>query len=83
MNHRQREFIERNYEVSRLQFSLDFRELLREYNKTYKDIADVLCVSVPEVRKRVQSNNITYKEMVELITILGGTCRVLIVIPRP
>jgi len=83
LNRREQEYIDREYEKTRAQFSCNFRELLKEHKMTYRDIADTLGITVPKVRQMVQSDNITFKDIVTLTTTLGGRCQVLIIIPRP
>jgi len=83
LSRREREYIDREYEKTRVQFSCDFRELLKEYNTTYRDVAATLGVTVAKVRQMVQSDNITFKDLVTLAAVLGGRCRVLVIIPRP
>lgn len=83
LSRQEQEYIDREYEKTRAQFSCDFRELLKEHKMTYRDIADTLRVTVPKVRQMIQSDNITFKDIVTLTAVLGGRCRVLIIIPRP
>ncbi len=83
MDFRQREQRDREYEKVRLQFSYDFRELLKEYDVSYKDIAKILNVTVPKVRQMIQSDNITIKDLVTLAYALQGTIRILVILPRP
>jgi predicted transcriptional regulator len=73
--------IELNYEKARQEFSCDFQELLREKGLTYKDIAQRLGCSVTSLRKKVQSDELSLHDLVELSTALQGTCRILIILP--
>lgn len=83
LDRREQEYIDREYEKTRAQFSCDIRELLKEYKMTYRDVANTLGITVPKVRQMIQSDNITFKDLVTLAAVLGGRCRVLIIIPRP
>ena len=71
------------YEKSRLEFSTEYRAILREYGLTYKDVASRLGWTVPQVRRAVQSEDVTFKTLVTLLWALQGTVRITMVIPRP
>ncbi|HEC64213.1 MAG TPA: hypothetical protein ENI23_02840 [bacterium] len=83
MNWREKEQLDREYEIVRLQFSSDFRELMREHNVTYKDLGVRLNMSVLKVRQMIHSTNLTIREMSTLAYALQGTIRILIILPRP
>jgi hypothetical protein len=58
---------------------------MREYNVTYKDIADRLGLSGIKVRQLINSDPLTFVEMCTLADVLNeaGTCRIVFIIPRP
>ena len=72
-----------NYENTRQQFAFDFEELMKEYGLAFTDIARELNTSVSKTLNLIRNDNLTLKEIVTLITALQGTCRIVIVIPRP
>lgn len=85
MNHLQKRRITLKYESVRLQFASDFRELMREYKVSYKDIAQTLGISGIKVRELINRDALTLEQMTALIDVLNdaGTCHIVFVIPRP
>lgn len=83
MDFRQKRQIALEYEKVRAQFSFDFRELLRERGMDYNDVAVALGWTRAEVRRRIQGDDLTLKDIVYLAAGLQGTTRILIILPRP
>jgi len=83
MDFRKKEQVKQAYEKARVQFSYDYRELLKEYGLTYKDVAEFMNTTVSTVRQKIQSDNISFAELVTLAAALQGTIRILIILPRP
>ncbi len=85
MDHQTQRRIALKRETARLQFTLDYKELMNEYGKSYADVGRALELSGVAVRKRINSDVLTIKEMSALVDVLSpaGTIRVVFVLPRP
>ncbi len=83
MEYRERQHRDMLYERARLSFSQDYRELMKEHGLDYRDIGARLGMTVGQVRRAVQSEDISFKDIVSLVWALDGTIRITIVLPRP
>jgi len=72
-------------ETARLQFTVDYKELMNEYNMSYGSVASALGISGVRVRQLINSDPLTMEDMSALVDVLNeaGTVRVVFILPRP
>lgn len=85
MDHLRKRRVALKYENARLQFALDYRELMREYKISYSDVATILGLSGIRTRELINRDPLNLEQMTALVDVLNecGSCRIVFVIPRP
>lgn len=83
MNSKLKQWSDLNYEQIRQQFAFDLHEILKENKLTLSDVEQRLGWADGYLQSLIYNDNLSLKDIAEITAALQGTCRIVIVIPRP